>query len=41
MEAEDYTIDIWQFGLIIYEIANKGIYPGKKIVLEFDKVYGP
>lgn len=31
---------MWQFGLIIYEVANMGIYPGKRIVIDFEEIYG-
>ncbi|CAD8076128.1 unnamed protein product [Paramecium sonneborni] len=37
----EYSVDMWQYGLTIFEAANKGQYPGKKYCDNFDKYYSP
>ncbi|CAD8145291.1 unnamed protein product [Paramecium pentaurelia] len=40
-KLRDHSVDIWQYGLTIYEVANKGQYPGARICLEFNRYYSP
>ncbi|CAD8146189.1 unnamed protein product [Paramecium octaurelia] len=40
-KLRDHSVDIWQYGLTIYEVANKGQYPGARICLDFNQYYSP